>query len=120
MDRGDPHRDRPRVLYVGRGAPWRGGAGYLVRQAMWLNALTRVADVTAVMFDLDPKHAAGGVADAGCEGVVAVPNPERAHPGGCGGGGTTGSARSPGRCATSTPTGRGRRWRRCTPKRSTR
>ena len=72
-----PKPDRPRLLFVGRGAPWRGGAGYLVRQKMWLEAATRVADVTAVMFDLDPKHAADGVESGRCVKVVAVPNPPR-------------------------------------------
>lgn len=69
--------DRPRVLFVGRGAPWVGGAGYLVRQAMFLEAWARVADVTAAMFGLSANDAASGVTDAGLAEVVALPEPER-------------------------------------------
>lgn len=52
------------VLYVGVGVPWRGGAGYLVRQYMFLQALAEVADVTLALFDCDgvverPAFAAG-------------------------------------------------------------
>ncbi|HEY9811874.1 MAG TPA: glycosyltransferase [Halomicronema sp.] len=52
------------VLYVGVGVPWRGGAGYLVRQNMFLQALAEVADVTLALFDCDagverPAFAAG-------------------------------------------------------------
>lgn len=52
------------VLYVGVGVPWRGGAGYLVRQNMFLQALAEVADVTLALFDCDgvvecPALAAG-------------------------------------------------------------
>ncbi len=45
-----------RVLYVGAGAPWRGGAGYLVRQAMLLDALASLKiDLHLAMFDVqDP------------------------------------------------------------------
>ncbi|MEM7624444.1 MAG: glycosyltransferase [Planctomycetota bacterium] len=68
---------RPRVLFVGRGAPWKGGAGYLVRQAMFLEAWTSIADVTAAMFDLCPDDVEAGVLDAGCERVVALPRPKR-------------------------------------------
>ena len=66
---------KPRVLFVGRGAPWRGGAGYLVRQKMFLEALTGFAQVTVAMFDLCPKHAEAGVMDLGLEQVVAIPEP---------------------------------------------
>lgn len=68
---------RPHVLFVGRGAPWKGGAGYLVRQAMFLEAWTAIADVTAAMFDLCPADVESGVLDAGCERVVALPKPKR-------------------------------------------
>ncbi|HZK81264.1 MAG TPA: glycosyltransferase [Humisphaera sp.] len=40
------------VLYIGAGAPWVGGAGYLVRQRMFLRALAEIADLTLAMFDL--------------------------------------------------------------------
>ena len=72
---------RPRVLFVGRGAPWKGGAGYLVRQAMFLEAWTAIADVTAAMFDLCPDDAEAGVLDAACERVVALPRPKRRREG---------------------------------------
>jgi glycosyltransferase involved in cell wall biosynthesis len=72
---------RPKLLFIGRGAPWVGGAGYLVRESMLLDAATKVADVTAVMIDCDPEHVAAGESEAGCERVVAVPQPSRANPG---------------------------------------
>jgi len=40
-----------RILYIGSGTPWTGGAGYLVRQAFFLHALIKVADLHLVMFD---------------------------------------------------------------------
>lgn len=40
-----------RILYIGSGAPWSGGAGYLVRQNLFLHALTEVADLHLAMFD---------------------------------------------------------------------
>ncbi len=52
----------PRVLYIGSGNPWQGGAGYLVRQSLFLGALSRVADLHLCMFDLKqgdaPQYAA--------------------------------------------------------------
>ncbi len=60
---------RPRC---GRGP---GGAGYLVRQRMFLLALSRVAEVTAAMFDLSGKDAAAGVTEMGLSEVVAIPEP---------------------------------------------
>ncbi len=45
------------VLYIGAGAPWLGGAGYLVRQRMFLRALAEIADLTLAMFDV-PEDAA--------------------------------------------------------------
>lgn len=39
-----------RVLFIGAGAPWIGGAGYLVRQRMFLQALAEIADLTLAMF----------------------------------------------------------------------
>lgn len=41
------------MLFVGIGAPWCGGAGYLVRQDMLLRALARVSDLHLAMFDLE-------------------------------------------------------------------
>jgi glycosyltransferase involved in cell wall biosynthesis len=40
------------VLYIGAGAPWLGGAGYLVHQRMFLRALAEVAELHLAMFDL--------------------------------------------------------------------
>jgi glycosyltransferase involved in cell wall biosynthesis len=40
-----------KVLYIGSGAPWLGGAGYLVRQRMFLRALAEVAELHLAMFD---------------------------------------------------------------------
>ena len=40
-----------RVLYVGSGNPWLGGAGYLVRQNLFLSALGQVAELHLAMFD---------------------------------------------------------------------
>jgi glycosyltransferase involved in cell wall biosynthesis len=70
----DPRR--PRVLFVGRGAPWTGGAGYLVRQKMFLEALTRFADVTAALFKITPEEAEAGVERMGCAAVVPLPVPK--------------------------------------------
>lgn len=39
------------VLYIGVGAPWLGGAGFLVRQRMFLRALAEVASLELAMFD---------------------------------------------------------------------
>ena len=75
MTSNPPDHERPRVLFVGRGAPWRGGAGYLVRQQMFLRALTRFARVTAAMYDSCAKDAAAGVAALGLEKAVAIPEP---------------------------------------------
>jgi glycosyltransferase involved in cell wall biosynthesis len=41
----------PKVLYIGSGSPWVGGAGYLVRQNMFLHALAEVAELDLAMFD---------------------------------------------------------------------
>ncbi len=65
---------RPRVLYVGAGSPWAGGAGHLQRQMMWLRALDRIADVTAVLF--------GKPSDEPCPfdmTVVPVKNPPKSR-----------------------------------------
>ena len=54
------------VLYIGSGAPWLDGAGYLVRQRMFLRALREVADVKLALFDVPaeahkqlPEHVLG-------------------------------------------------------------
>ena len=44
-----------KVLYIGAGNPWQGGAGYLVRQNLFLRALAEVADVHLAMFDYKPE-----------------------------------------------------------------
>ena len=64
---------RPKVLFIGRDAPWTGGAGYLVRQQMFLDAFTSFADVTAALFELCADDAEAGVVEAGCARVVALP-----------------------------------------------
>ena len=46
------------VLYIGAGAPWLGGAGYLVHQRMFLRALAEVAELHLAMFDLPPDAVA--------------------------------------------------------------
>jgi hypothetical protein len=46
----------PRVLYIGSGSPWQGGAGFLVRQQMFLGALANVADLHLAMFDSDRSN----------------------------------------------------------------
>lgn len=43
----------PRILYIGSGAPWSGGAGYLLRQNLFLHALSEVAELHLAMFDAD-------------------------------------------------------------------
>jgi len=46
-----------RVLYVGAGRPWAGGAGYLVRQSVFLRALADVTDqLHLAMFDVPPAE----------------------------------------------------------------
>ncbi len=45
------YRSMPRVLFIGSGIPWRGGAGYLVRQNLFLSALAQVAELHLAMFD---------------------------------------------------------------------
>ncbi len=41
-----------RLLYIGAGTPWAGGAGYLLRQNLFLRALAEVADLHLAMFDV--------------------------------------------------------------------
>jgi polysaccharide biosynthesis protein PslH len=46
-----------RVLFIGCGSPWRGGAGYLVRQNLFLSALAQVAELHLAMFDSPAQEA---------------------------------------------------------------
>ncbi len=48
-----------RVLFIGSGPAWRGGAGHLVRQRMFLEAWGAVADggVTAALFHMESEDA---------------------------------------------------------------
>jgi glycosyltransferase involved in cell wall biosynthesis len=43
-----------RLLYVGSGNPWQGGAGFLVRQSLFLSALGKVTELHLAMFDYKP------------------------------------------------------------------
>jgi glycosyltransferase involved in cell wall biosynthesis len=43
-----------RLLFIGSGNPWLGGAGYLVRQNLFLGALAQVAELHLAMFDCKP------------------------------------------------------------------
>ena len=45
----------PRLLYIGSGNPWKGGAGYLVRQNLFLGALRQVAHLHVALFDCPTK-----------------------------------------------------------------
>lgn len=45
------------VLYIGVGIPWQGGAGYLVRQNMFLRALAECARLHLALFDFDSNAA---------------------------------------------------------------
>ena len=59
MDAAPETKPMTRVLYIGVGKPWAGGAGYLVRQSVFVRALTDVADeLHLAMFDLPPGEAA--------------------------------------------------------------
>jgi polysaccharide biosynthesis protein PslH len=66
----------PRVLYIGSGAPWSGGAGFLVRQNLFLRALAEVAELHLGLFDC----AAGERPPFSCE-LTRLPSPMRMHPG---------------------------------------
>ena len=75
-----PAPPRPRVLFIGSGAVWRGGSGHLVRQAMFLDALTRAeSDVTAAMFHLEDEKL--DHAPEGLRRVIALPTPDPPRPG---------------------------------------
>lgn len=65
-----------RVLYIGCGSPWAGGAGYLVRQQLFLRALREVSDLTLAMFDAKPDCPE----PTGCT-TIPLPMPHRQRPG---------------------------------------
>src|SRR5471032_2296141 len=62
----------PRVLFIGSGTPWSGGAGYLVRQNLFLRALSEVAELHLGMFDCSGADRPG----FGCE-LTPLPMPKR-------------------------------------------
>ncbi len=45
----------PSVLFIGVRSPWRGEAGYLVRQHMFLCALAEIAELHLALFDYQPS-----------------------------------------------------------------
>ena len=67
-----------RVLYVGVGKPWLGGAGYLVRQSVFLRGLADAADeLHLAMFDCD----AGDPPPPYARALTPLPRPARRPPG---------------------------------------
>jgi glycosyltransferase involved in cell wall biosynthesis len=71
-----------RVLYVGVGRPWVGGAGYLVRQSVFVRALADVVDdLHLAMFDIPPGEPVPPLAKA----LTALPMPPRRRPSRIGG-----------------------------------
>lgn len=63
-----------RVLFIGAGAPWMGGAGYLVRQATLLRALARTAKLHLALFDF-PVNAPPAPFDAAITPLTLVERP---------------------------------------------
>ncbi len=63
-----------RVLYIGSGSPWAGGAGFLVRQNLFLRTLEEVADLHLAMF-----NAAPGDAPPVASGFTSLPSPVRGN-----------------------------------------
>jgi glycosyltransferase involved in cell wall biosynthesis len=63
-----------RLLYVGSGNPWQGGAGYLVRQNLFLSALGQLAELHLAMFDCKP-----GPVPAYVKSVTCLTKPARPH-----------------------------------------
>jgi glycosyltransferase involved in cell wall biosynthesis len=61
-----------RLLYVGSGNPWQGGAGYLVRQNLFLSALGQVAELHLALFDYK-----SGAVPAYVKSVNALAKPTR-------------------------------------------
>ena len=74
-----PPARRPRVLYIGTGQPWAGGAGYLVRQRVSLGALADVAgELHLAMFGLPADATPPPFPVAS---VTPLPGPARRKPG---------------------------------------
>ncbi len=48
------YRPMARLLFIGSGNPWLGGAGFLVRQSLFLAALSQIAELHLAMFDCKP------------------------------------------------------------------
>jgi glycosyltransferase involved in cell wall biosynthesis len=72
MHQGDASNSgKPRVLFVGVDAPWKGGAGYLARQEMFLRALAECAILDLAMVDLKETTGAPPYAS----NVIALPMP---------------------------------------------
>jgi glycosyltransferase involved in cell wall biosynthesis len=63
-----------RILYIGAGTPWAGGAGYLLRQNLFLRALAEVAELHLAMFTADGKSPAPFKCD-----FTPIPTPGRNH-----------------------------------------
>jgi glycosyltransferase involved in cell wall biosynthesis len=63
-----------RLLYVGSGNPWQGGAGFLVRQNLFLSALGQVAELHLAMFDCK-----SGPMPAYVKSVTCLTKPVRPH-----------------------------------------
>ena len=68
------------ILYIGAGAPWLGGAGFLVRQRMFLRALSEVAELHLALFDLPAR--AEATRPAFVRTLTSLPNATRIHEGG--------------------------------------
>lgn len=56
----NPNWNAPTVLFVGVGNPWKGGAGYLVRQEMFLSALAECGQLHLALFDHDGSYGVPG------------------------------------------------------------
>jgi glycosyltransferase involved in cell wall biosynthesis len=65
-----------RILFIGSGAPWNGGAGYLVRQNLFLGALARTAELHLAMFDSKPD----ATPPAYTKSFTPLPSLKRAQP----------------------------------------
>ena len=63
-----------RILYIGAGNPWQGGAGFLVRQNLFLRALAEVAELHLALFD----SVAGATPDF-AKSFITLPMPDRAR-----------------------------------------
>src|SRR4051812_32552379 len=61
------------VLFIGAGAPWRLGAGFMVRQHMFLTALAERCNLHCALFDYEPWE---GVPSFDCD-ITSLPMPKR-------------------------------------------